>query len=85
MAIGFNPQFKFFSRYTARRELIKMHVKERDNVKDIILNAPGRVAMTTDTWKNDSTNEEYICVTTHFVYSNWQLQKRIFRFSNMYF
>jgi len=39
-------------------------------VKDLILNAFGRVAMTTDNWKNDSTNEEYICVTTHFVDSN---------------
>ena len=69
MAKGFN-----LSRHTARRELFKMHVKERENVKDFILNAPGKVAMTTDNWKNDSTNyEEYICVTAHFVDSNWQL------------
>jgi len=38
--------------------------------EDFILNAPGRVAMTTDNWKSDSTNDEYICVTTHFVDSN---------------
>ena len=70
MAKGFNPQFKPFSRNTARRELFKMYVKERENVKDFILNALGRVAMTTDNWKSDSTNDEYICVTTHFVDSN---------------
>ena len=50
--------------------MYKRQVKERENVKDLILNAFGRVAMTTDNWKNDSTNEEYICVTTHFVDSN---------------
>jgi len=60
-----------------------MYVDERENVKDFILNAPGRVAMTTDNWKNDSTNEEYICVTAHFVDSNWQLQKRILRFRTL--
>jgi len=30
MAKGFNPQFKPFSRHTARRELFKMYVKERE-------------------------------------------------------
>ena len=73
MAKGFNPQFKPFSRHSARRELVKMYVKGRENMKDFILNAPGRVVMTTNNWKNDSTNEEYICVTAHLVDSNWQL------------
>jgi len=71
MVKGFNPQFRPFSRQTATRELFKMYVKERENVKDLILNAPGRVAMITDNWKYDSTNKEYICVTAHFVDSNW--------------
>ena len=56
MTKGFNPQFKAFSRHTVRRELLKMYVKERENVKDLILDAPGRVAMTTDNWKNERTN-----------------------------
>ena len=47
MAKGFNPQFKPFSRHTTRRELFKMYVKERENVKDFILNA---------TWKNGNDN-----------------------------
>jgi len=65
-----------FSRHTIRRELFKMYVKDRENVKDLISNAPGRVVMTTDNWKNDNTNEDYICVTAQFVDSNWQLRKR---------
>jgi len=83
MTKGFNPQFKPFSRHTVRRELFKMYVKERENVKDFILNAPGRVTMTTNNWKNDGTNEEYIYVTAHFVDSNWQLQKRILKFRTL--
>ena len=60
-----------------------MYVKERGNVKDFILNTPKRVAVTTDNWKNDSTNEEYICMATHFVDSNWNLQTRILRFRTL--
>ena len=70
MAKRFNPQFKAFRRHTTKRELFKMYVKERENVKYLILNTPRRVAMTTGNWKNDSTNEEYICVIPHFVDSN---------------
>jgi len=64
---GFNPQFKPFSGHTMRRKLFRMYVKERENMKDFISNTPRRVAMTTDNWKNDITNEVYICVTAHFV------------------
>ena len=83
MAKRFNPQFKPFNRHTVRRELFKMYKRERENVKYFILNAPKRVAMTINIWKNDSTNEEDICVTVHFVDSSWQLQKRILRFRTL--
>ena len=56
-----------------------MCVKEGGNMKDFILNALGKVAMATDNYSIDSTNEEHIFVTVHFVDSNWQLQKRILR------
>ncbi|KAK4374179.1 hypothetical protein RND71_004856 [Anisodus tanguticus] len=78
-----NSQFKPFSRQTAMRELFAMFVKERDNLKEFIAKAHGKVCLTTDNWKCKYNREEYICVTAHFVDSNWCLQKRIIRFRSL--
>lgn len=75
-----NPQFNAFSRHTLRRELLTLYVSERDRIKELMLNAKGHICLTTDNWRNEYTMEEDICITAHFVDSEWKLQKRILRF-----
>uniref|UniRef100_A0A803LSK2 hAT-like transposase RNase-H fold domain-containing protein n=1 Tax=Chenopodium quinoa TaxID=63459 RepID=A0A803LSK2_CHEQI len=39
-----------------------------------------RICFTSDNWRNDSTQDEYNCITAHWIDVNWKLQKRIIRF-----
>ncbi|KAL2905567.1 putative AC9 transposase [Bienertia sinuspersici] len=43
-------------------------------------NALGRIYFTSDNWRNDSAQYEYICITAYLMDKNWKLQKRIIRF-----
>ncbi|XP_074277565.1 zinc finger BED domain-containing protein RICESLEEPER 2-like [Silene latifolia] len=74
------PQFKPFSRDVVRRELFSMYVKERDNIKELLAKAPGRICLTVGNWKARDTKEEYICVTTHFIDDKWKLRRRVLCF-----
>ncbi|XP_021860821.1 zinc finger BED domain-containing protein RICESLEEPER 2 isoform X2 [Spinacia oleracea] len=74
------PQFKPFSRTIVRRELFSMYLKERDNIKEMLAKAPGRICLTVGNWKARDTKDEYICVTTHFIDEHWKLLKRVLCF-----
>ncbi|KAG6533058.1 hypothetical protein ZIOFF_006919 [Zingiber officinale] len=43
---------------------------------------PGKICFTSDLWTSIAT-DGYICLTAHFIDSNWVLQKRIINFSYM--
>lgn len=47
---------------------------------DDLQNAPSRIAFTTDNWRSEHTDDEYMCITAHWVDANWKLQKRIIKF-----
>ncbi|KAL9239499.1 hypothetical protein vseg_013813 [Gypsophila vaccaria] len=74
------PQYKPFSRAVVRRELFSMYVKERDNIKELLAKAPGRICLTVGNWKARDTKEEYICVTTHFIDGQWKLRRKVLCF-----
>uniref|UniRef100_A0A803L9D7 BED-type domain-containing protein n=1 Tax=Chenopodium quinoa TaxID=63459 RepID=A0A803L9D7_CHEQI len=74
------PQFKPFSRAIVRREMFSMYMRERDNVKEMLAKAPGRICLTVGNWKARDTKDEYICVTTHFIDEHWKLLKRVLCF-----
>ncbi|KAH9623166.1 hypothetical protein KSS87_005834 [Heliosperma pusillum] len=66
--------------HTIRRDILKLYDEERKAVEEDLKKAPGRIAFTSDNWRNDSTQDEYICITAHWVDYEWKLQKRIIRF-----
>ncbi|KAL2897227.1 putative AC transposase [Bienertia sinuspersici] len=74
------PSYKVLSRHTIRRDALKYYEEERKAVMSDLQNAMGRINFTSDNWRNDHTQDEYICITAHWIDTNWKLQKRIIRF-----
>ncbi|XP_056694956.1 zinc finger BED domain-containing protein RICESLEEPER 2-like [Spinacia oleracea] len=74
------PQFNTISRHTLRRDTLRYYDDEKKFVMDDLQNAPGRIAFTTDNWRSEHTDDEYMCITAHWVDANWKIQKRIIKF-----
>ncbi|KAK8290461.1 hypothetical protein V6Z12_D07G263700 [Gossypium hirsutum] len=79
-----SPNFKNINRYTTARDVLMYYAKERDRVKEEFAKAPGLICLTSDNWNSEHTNDEYICVTAHWVDKDWKLQKRIIRFRALF-
>ncbi|TYG79882.1 hypothetical protein ES288_D02G172800v1 [Gossypium darwinii] len=65
-----SPNFKNISRYTAARDVLMYYAKEKDRVKEELAKAPGLIGLTSDNWKSEHTNDEYICIRK-FLASLW--------------
>ncbi|TYI63167.1 hypothetical protein E1A91_D09G000900v1 [Gossypium mustelinum] len=79
-----SPNFKNISRHTAARDVLMYYAKERDRVKEELAKAPGLICLTSDNWNSEHTNDEYICITAHWVDKDWKLQKRMIRFRALF-
>ncbi|KAL3632366.1 hypothetical protein CASFOL_025350 [Castilleja foliolosa] len=73
------PLYTMISRHTVRREVYSLYLKERDKLKELLSTSCVSVCLTTDTWTS-ITNDNYTCVTAHWVDDKWTLQKRIINF-----
>ena len=74
-----NPQFKGHSRNTTRNLIHKQFNEDKLKLIQTLGNLKCKVALTFDVW-TDLTNFLYLCVTCHYVDSDWILQKRIITF-----
>ena len=74
------PAFKKISRQTAKRDCIKMFLKEKKDLKTFLKNNKSKFCFTSDIW-HSIQGFDYMCVTIHFIDSNWILQKRILSFT----
>jgi hypothetical protein len=70
------------SRNTAKADLIKMHMLEKQKVKSLLNICPGRISLTSDLWTS-LTTDGCICLTGYFIDKNWVLSKRVLSFSFM--
>jgi len=73
------PRFVVPSRRTATRDVVAAYNNEKEKLKKFLKKNCQRVCLTTDTWTS-SHQQNYMCVTAHFVDESWQLQKRIIGF-----
>ncbi|OAY78882.1 putative AC transposase, partial [Ananas comosus] len=79
-----NPAYKKTSRNTSRKDSIKAFLEYRQNLISILKNLNSKISLTSDIWT--SRNEHsFICVTAHWIDSNWILQKRIIGFQELEF
>ncbi|XP_026452199.1 zinc finger BED domain-containing protein RICESLEEPER 2-like [Papaver somniferum] len=73
------PRFKLPSRMTIYRDVCKLFLTEKANLKSYFKANKIRVCLTTDTWTS-SQNYNYMVVTAHFIDHHWKLHKRIICF-----
>ncbi|TYG83962.1 hypothetical protein ES288_D01G211000v1 [Gossypium darwinii] len=79
-----SPNFKNTSRFTAAKDVLMYYAKERNRVKEELTKAPGLICLTFDNWNSEHTNDEYICITSHWIDKDWKLHKRIRRFRALF-
>ncbi|XP_019196619.1 PREDICTED: zinc finger BED domain-containing protein RICESLEEPER 3-like [Ipomoea nil] len=77
------PRFKIPSRWTISRDIFKIFSDERVNLKKFFKTSSQRVSITTDTWTSVQ-RINYMCITAHFIDSEWKLQKKIISFVPIY-
>ncbi|XP_031099749.1 zinc finger BED domain-containing protein DAYSLEEPER-like [Ipomoea triloba] len=77
------PMFKIPSRWTINRDIFKIFSDERINLKKFFRTSNQRVSITTDTWTSVQ-RINYMCITAHFIDSEWKLQKKIISFVSIY-
>ncbi|CAD6262098.1 unnamed protein product [Miscanthus lutarioriparius] len=73
------PHFTLPSRRTATRACVEVYDVQKEKLKKFLKEHCGRVSLATDTWTSN-TNQNYMCVTAHFIDNDWKLHKKIIGF-----
>ncbi|KAK2655312.1 hypothetical protein Ddye_008364 [Dipteronia dyeriana] len=81
---AYNPQYEPVSRTTTRNDLIRLFETQRDDLVAEIQHLSVSVALTSDIW-NACSKQDYLCVTGHYLDSDWRITKRFFGFRPMDF
>ncbi|KAF7821320.1 zinc finger BED domain-containing protein RICESLEEPER 2-like [Senna tora] len=71
-----NPDVKFITRNTAVADVWKVYVSRKESLKQELDKIPSRICLTSDVW-TACTTEGYICLTAHYVDSNFTLTKSL--------
>ena len=73
------PNFKLISRFTVARDILAMYSTEKKKLKGLFKKSNLRFCLTIDSWTS-LQNVSYMCLTAHFIDSDWKLHKRILNF-----
>ncbi|XP_055959959.1 zinc finger BED domain-containing protein RICESLEEPER 2-like [Mercurialis annua] len=73
------PRFKIPSRWTVNRDCYAMFVEEKLKLKHFMKFNTQRVSLTSDAWTSNQ-RINYMCVTAHFIDTEWKLHKKIISF-----
>ncbi|CAD6259402.1 unnamed protein product [Miscanthus lutarioriparius] len=60
-------------------ELVSKCDVQKEKLKKFLKEHCGRVSLATDTWTSN-TNQNYMCVTAHFIDNDWKVHKKIIGF-----
>ena len=73
------PRFCIPSRWTIARDYYQLYIDEKISLKKFLKSSSQKVSLTTDTWTS-LQKVNYMCLTTHFLYNDWNLNKKILNF-----
>ncbi|KAG0456173.1 hypothetical protein HPP92_023961 [Vanilla planifolia] len=60
-----------------KRDIISSYLKERDNIKELLGKATGKVCLACENWCSEYSKDEYLCITAHFSDDDWKVHKKI--------
>ncbi|KAM3374596.1 hypothetical protein P3S68_013310 [Capsicum galapagoense] len=72
-------QFHILSRRTLTRDCYQFYNEEKQVLKRVFKEVHPKICLTTDTWMSIQ-KINYMCLTTHFIDTNWKLHKRVIIF-----
>ncbi|CAB4484797.1 unnamed protein product [Rhizophagus irregularis] len=75
-----NPIAKAPSADTLRSDVIDKFNEERNNIREILQNAPGRLSFTLDAWTSPSYIP-FLEITVHWISREWELKEILIDFS----
>ncbi|XP_022034677.1 zinc finger BED domain-containing protein RICESLEEPER 2 isoform X1 [Helianthus annuus] len=76
-----NPLFQKVSRATIRKDCIKVVESEREKMKKVFKKTD-MISLTSDCWTSNQTIG-YMCLTAHYIDSDWKMKKCIIGFNEL--
>ena len=76
------PQFKGMSENIVKRGIMKKFQTKRENFKKYFDNFEEKICLTYDIWTY-LMHRGFLCVTAHYIDSEWMLNKRIISFKTI--
>jgi len=76
------PRFSIPSCYTMMRDCVRLYMSEKEKLRVMFLTTDARVYLIIDSWTSVQ-NLNYMCITAHFIDSNWNLHKIILNFCSL--
>ncbi|KAM0027898.1 putative ribonuclease H-like superfamily [Helianthus debilis subsp. tardiflorus] len=76
-----NPPFQKVSRATIRKDCIKVVESEREKMKKVFKKID-MISLTSDCWTSNQTIG-YMCLTAHYIDSDWKMKKCIIGFNEL--
>ena len=77
------PAYHRILKIASCNDVIKCYKNEKQLIIEEFKNHSGTVSVTSDIWTNQS-NEPFTCLTSHYIDSNWKLQKKILGFCKIF-
>ena len=76
------PEANVITRNTLKADVFKLYKIEKENIRSMLMESPGKLCLTSDLWSSITT-DGYLAITVHFIDKQWVLQKRVLSFSFM--
>ena len=62
---------------------MKSYKNDKEKIKNVLMNLPGKISFTTDCWTSPSS-KSFMSITAHFITKDWDLQHILLDFIEMY-
>jgi len=77
-----NPNIKVPTADTIKNKIISFYETDKEKIKTILQDVPGKISFTTDCWTSPSF-KSFLSLTAHFIDKEWVLQNIIIDFIQM--